>query len=360
MKRNRRILGLSLLVLMLAGCERVEVETRVQSVPKQPRPIIVASARGGASQIDWSVPQGWVQIPAGQMRLAAFQVSKDDPTVLLTVVPLGAESGTVLANVNRWAGQLSLPEFDEAGLSRVVKRIEVASKAVDLVDLLGPESAKPRQRLLGAILPNEGRTYYFKLSGAESIVTPQKEAFEAFVRTVHFDGPGGHGASASNEAAKPTEAAAAAAPSELSFTVTPAGWVKDGPLPLRVVSFKSGQGQALVEVVVSKFPAVGSGAYAENIARWRGQVGLPPLADGELQSSTPVRVGGIEAALFDFTGPEGGPAAKRMLLAWLPRGEEWWFFKMTGSSERIASEKSNFEAFLQSVSFLNVYGTQPQ
>lgn len=358
----------------------------MQQVPKQPRPIM-AAAQAGGGQIDWRIPQGWTAIPAGQMRLAAFQVSQQDPSVLLTVIPLAGASGGVLANVNRWEGQIGLPSTPEADLPKIVKRIQVDGKPVDVVDLMGAATANPRQRLLGAIMPHEGRTFYFKLAGPEAIVAPQKANFDAFIASIHFDGPGGHvdrpttapagqAAGGGNmpplpdghpplpgagnpqmpEGHPPIPGAAqagAAAPvweTEITYT-SPQGWTKDGPLPLRVASFQIGTGDRRAEVIVSKLPAVGSGSYAENITRWRGQVGMPPLTAGEQQTSTPIIVGGVDAALFDFTGPGDAQRAKRMQLAWVPKGQDWWFIKLIGPSDVVAGQVGNFDTFTKSIKF---------
>jgi hypothetical protein len=236
-------------------------------------------------------------------------------------------------------------------------------------------------------MPHQDRTFYFKLAGPASIVTPQKANFDAFISSIHFDGPDGHAAAGAAPAAPaaggapmpplpeghpplpgqanpalpqghpplpggpaPAAAAAMAQPEEITYT-TPQGWTKDGPLPLRMVSFHVGEGERRVDVIVSKLPAVGSGSYQENITRWRSQVSLPPLAQGEQQVSTPVIIGGVDSAQVDFTGPGDAQRAKRMLLAWTPKGENWWFFKMIGPSDVVAQQQGNFEAFVKSVKF---------
>src|SRR5262249_26970433 len=53
-----------------------------------------------------------------------------------------------------------------------------------------PPPAEPRVRLLGAIVPHERETWFFKLVGKIDAVEPFRTPFEDFVRSVRFDGPG--------------------------------------------------------------------------------------------------------------------------------------------------------------------------
>jgi hypothetical protein len=81
------------LALLGAGCDRDET-VRVYPAPKDPPP-----PAQPPPPISWTVPPGWKQLPAAQMRYAAYAVSEEHPDVVLTVVPLPPSD--LLANVNR-------------------------------------------------------------------------------------------------------------------------------------------------------------------------------------------------------------------------------------------------------------------
>jgi hypothetical protein len=300
------------------------------------------------------------------MRFAAFQVSPDHPQVVLTVIPLGSQQ--MLPNIVRWQGQIGLPPSTQAELPKLLRRIEVAGHPVELVDLVGPENASPRQRILGAIVSHADRDWFFKLMGPADVVEAQKANFDAFVRSLHFDHgdeaappapmpmagtnqelPAGH--PPIGAAAAPGESAAASA-ATLTFDA-PAGWTQQPTLPLRVVSFTAGEGDQRADVIVSQLSSTGSGSYLDNVNRWRGQVGLPPIKENEPQASKPIIVGGIDGALFDLTGPADPPPARRMLLAWVPRGDQWWFIKMVGPQATVNQQESNFTRFLESIHFVS-------
>ena len=62
-----------------------------------------------------------------------------------------------------------------------VTRWDQAGLPVTLVDLDNPQAG---QRIIGAIVPFNGATWFFKLSGASSVVDAAKPAFVSFLRTL--------------------------------------------------------------------------------------------------------------------------------------------------------------------------------
>ena len=56
------------------------------------------------------------------------------------------------------------------------------------MDLTGPAQSGISQRMLGVGLPHGGATWFFKMTGPADLVGKQKAAFEAFVKSVKFDG----------------------------------------------------------------------------------------------------------------------------------------------------------------------------
>ncbi|MEJ1972356.1 MAG: hypothetical protein WDM96_07810 [Lacunisphaera sp.] len=85
--------------------------------------------------------------------------------------------------MNRWRGQLQLPPFDEAALAGAVTRFTAHDLPVAVVEFTGAGPGGP-QRLVGAIVPYDGATWFFKLIGPESIVAAEKPAFLSFLQTL--------------------------------------------------------------------------------------------------------------------------------------------------------------------------------
>jgi hypothetical protein len=137
----------------------------------------------------------------------------------------------------------------------------------------------------------------------------------------------------------------------LQYTL-PAGWEKKALTQMRVASF--GVSQAAKQADISVIPLPGmAGADSANVNRWRGQVGLIPLADAELGSlAEKISVGDAPADMYDLAGTTPGSGdAERILGVILHRDNTAWFFKMTGDAGLVEAQKPTFITFLKSVQF---------
>jgi len=333
-------------VVGIAGCDRDDSVQSYQA-PKDPPPLppVQTAQASTDAPMEWKVPEGWKPLPAGGMRFAAFEVAAGNPPTELTVIPVSP--APLLANVNRWRGQLGLPDMAEADLPKVVTRITIDGVPAELVDLTAPG-----KRLLGAFFVQGGRLWSFKLVGPPDVVEQQKLNFDAFIRSIHFTGGSGQEA-----AAPPAMSTAAAGKSESNAPAwsTPPGWEKDPPMPMRAVSFHIGSGDSRADVIVTRLGKESMGTFIDNVNRWRGQVGLPPVSDPSSAPPQQTTVGGNAAALFDFTGPEGAtadtPGAKRLIVVISPQAEDFWFFKIQGPAKVVSEQKAAFDSFLQSFRF---------
>ena len=335
-----------LALAVVIGCERDD-EIRTYQAPKEApaaQPAAPPALPGGADapapadadeKPTFTVPAGWTDSGGQGMRFASFQVSPDDPTALVTVIPLGRESGELLANVNRWEGQVGLPPSRTEDLPKVTKQIDVNGVPVTTADLRG-EKLWTR----AAIVPRGPRVWFFKLTGNPKTVEAQAQSFDAFVQSIRFGG----GAPA---ATAPPADAASPAKGQPRWDA-PAAWVKQPDRPMRVATFLTSQDAGAPEVVVSSFGAFGT--MKDNINRWRNMVGLEPVTDEKEQAVEKITVAGQDGALFDMTGPaKDGQPAKRLVLAMVPHGESVWFFRMTGPADGVAAQNANFDSFLKSV-----------
>jgi hypothetical protein len=132
----------------------------------------------------------------------------------------------------------------------------------------------------------------------------------------------------------------------------PGGWKEKPPTQLRVASFEISENGRTADVSVIPLGGMAGGDFA-NVNRWRGQVGLPPLAEAELQPlAEKIEIAGQPADLYDAAGTAPGSGdAERILGVILHRDDTAWFFKMTGDAALVEQQKSAFIAYLKSVSF---------
>lgn len=160
---------------------------RVDDSPAVLVDISTASRTGrehrGKGAIRYSVPEGWKPLAnPGSMRVAAFQLEAGGRQAEVTVVALGAASGDLLANVNRWRGQIGLSPIGRDELARCTRPFETGSSAATCVDVEGGGA-----RIVAVILPRGDKTWFFKLWGPRDLVEAEKNQFEAFVRSVNFE-----------------------------------------------------------------------------------------------------------------------------------------------------------------------------
>jgi hypothetical protein len=142
----------------------------------------VATATG--TDLVWTPAAQWTVKPASAMRKGSYAVPGEGGAVAdLSVTAFPGTVGGEVANVNRWRGQIQLPPWSEAEVTAGVTRFNVNGLAVTLVEFGNP-SAAPAQRLLGAMVPFGGATWFFKLLGPDALVAREKPVFVEFLKTV--------------------------------------------------------------------------------------------------------------------------------------------------------------------------------
>jgi hypothetical protein len=135
----------------------------------------------------------------------------------------------------------------------------------------------------------------------------------------------------------------------------PANWQPGSPSSMRRATFVvNGADGQTAEIAVSVFPGDVGGLMA-NINRWRGQIGLPPVAPDEVAGITAdLDVDGTKSTVVDFkadTAPPGKTQPPRMIVVTVPDAGNSWFFKMTGDAPLVDAQKESFLQFVKSVRF---------
>jgi len=346
------------MVLALSGCERAEIRT--YRIPKENHPTVavdgseVPPSTGG---IRWTVPDGWKQQPASAMRQASFLVKgKGGGQADMSIVVFPGEAGGLLANVNRWRGQLNLPAIEESTLGRQLEKLQSHGHEFVMMEMFGLKSKDQYpSRLLGAMVRHADQSWFFKMIGDDHLVVEQKPVFVAFLKSVRFGG-GGDVASAPAHPSTATVEAPPASPPTIHWNAPP-GWRNQPGEGMRYASFTiPGKDQLQADLSVVCLPGTGGGTLA-NIDMWRSQLALPPAEEKELSRCiTKMRVAGRAATLVELvstTAVIDGKLRARMLVLVLSQDEQTWFFKLTGEDSLVAGEKKAFLDFVKSVRFSN-------
>ncbi len=129
--------------------------------------------------------------------------------------------------------------------------------------------------------------------------------------------------------------------------ILPDGWQEKTPSEMRVASFGISENGKNADVSVIPLGGM-AGGDLPNVNRWRGQVGLQPLADDDLQKlAEKVEIAGQPADLYDISG-----TGQRIVAVIFHHDNTTWFFKMTGDADLVEKQKPAFIAFLKSLQFV--------
>jgi hypothetical protein len=349
----------ALVAVFLVSCEK-NSEIKVYRVSKAPleesapqqqdaMPTNTAAPRmpgrlAPVSDTAVATPPNWEPQPLSQMRQASFLVKGDNGAIAdISFVSLGSAAGNVLENVNRWLGQLGQPPITEQKLGEMAQRLHTSLGDVTVVDLAGlPDNADPARdgRIIAAMVTSANATLFFKMRGNADLAEAQKGDFIKWVAAV---------CNAQTQTAPPEMAAA---PQQTANAPpikwkTPEGWTEVPPSSMRYASFSAPADHGgKIDISVVTFPGDG-GSDADNINRWRGQMGLAPIdANAVTSQITPLKT---EDSTFSTTDIAGNKT--RTIAAWTRRDGRVWFFKATGPNASVEKEIPNFVKFIESVGF---------
>lgn len=160
------------------------------SVATQDRSVQPQRTGVSSSVPSWIIPTSWQEQAPTSMLLAKFVVEDNDlGKAEVTISAFPGDVGGLLANVNRWrTAQLGLGAVNSEGLTGVTSSIIVSGETATLVDMANSDSATPASanRILVAVVPHKGKTWFFKILGSEQLVVREKPGFVKFLQSIKF------------------------------------------------------------------------------------------------------------------------------------------------------------------------------
>jgi hypothetical protein len=323
-----------------------------------------ANSATGQGRLSWTLPAGWEEKPAGQMRVASFTVSgQDGQTADVSVIPMGS-GPTETDLVNMWRQQMRLPAVESAAAAAEAQPVTIGSDQGQLFDIASQEpilDGKSRARILVAMVTRGPTSWFFKMTGEAAFVAGQRPAFEQFLKSVtlpsgmvaeagvepmQFDNP--HRFLSTNAKESPSEN------SEKPIWIAPPDWREVPPSQFLLAKFEVGAPEDQTDVSVSMFGGTGGGVLA-NVNRWRRQLGLEPVDESGLAKLTSsVETDGGTAVFVDLKGTNAKTGSvERMVAAIVPQGGQTWFYKLAGNESTVEKEKETFRKFVQTVKYRN-------
>jgi hypothetical protein len=242
----------------------------------------------------WVLPAGWTEEKASKDRRATLRLGDGQPRLELSIVRLPGMAGGVLANVNRWRGQMGFPPLSDAEVAGETERLQIGGQKATFVDLEGT------QRPSSPPMPGDRD------------------------RASPVPGPGGQ------ESLR-----------ELFVFEAPQSWAENpNPAQGRVFEFRAGQASVSLSILADS-----AGGLSANINRWRGQVGLPPVDDAGARGSIErVTFLGKEGHLANLVGQD-----RAIQCAFLLGPPFSIFLKLDGAPGAVDEQRPAFAGFLGSL-----------
>ena len=129
---------------------------------------------------NWEVPESWSEGKASSVRLASFSVSDDSGESLdISVTSFPGDVGGLLANLNRWLGQIGLSPVGQDNLKQYCTQLSFAGHSGHMVEAYGKE-----QGLFAGVLFLESESWFFKLQGNKKLAKREKANFSQFLQSI--------------------------------------------------------------------------------------------------------------------------------------------------------------------------------
>lgn len=139
----------------------------------------------GSGNIEWAMPEGWVDGKASSMRMASFAIPHSDGTTGdVSLVQLAGMAGGMVANVNRWRGQVGLQDLSAEALMRELdERVTVGGHKYLVVEMFNETSGNA---IMAGIYESGGATLFAKLSTNKAGMNEARDGFYQFCDSINF------------------------------------------------------------------------------------------------------------------------------------------------------------------------------
>ncbi|MFN6129450.1 MAG: hypothetical protein ACK6DC_21615 [Planctomycetota bacterium] len=316
----RRILGA--VVPLESGCfflKATDSPERIQPLLSDFHSIVTEFAIDPATgKPKMKLPDGWVMNPRNDIAMAEFVSPAATGSVKFTVTVLAMPSadqwqGYLLSNINRWRGQLKLPDITEATLND------------ELISVKRPDS----------LLPG----YIFDAAGNGSGAMGGPSASTTSERPPSSTVPS---SSQKDEPKKP----------ELKYQL-PEGWETAPGTPFRLATFAiaspDGDGEVTVSMALEN-PMGNTMMWYQQISRESDPEKVKAMAESTVAKAEKISAALGEGALYTIRDSEQVDAPM-LLVASVPSGREELrvFVKLRGPAKLVDAQRDNLMQFVQSL-----------
>jgi hypothetical protein len=116
--------------------------------------------------------------------VAKFMLTGDGgATAAVNISSSPGDGGGLMANVNRWRGQLGLSPSPD----NLATPVEITGGKASFVDFSGTDARTGQPaRLVGIVVSLPDQTWFYKLMGDAKVVESQKDVFTKFVQSAKY------------------------------------------------------------------------------------------------------------------------------------------------------------------------------
>ena len=116
------------------------------------------------------------------MRKGNFVIpGEGDSNAEVTVIPLNVGSGSLEANITRWARQVGITPDELKANPPKTEEFKISNQSGWYIPIEGNQQA-----IHMGMVDHDGQTWFFKLKGNTALVNSQKDAFQTFLKSVQF------------------------------------------------------------------------------------------------------------------------------------------------------------------------------
>ncbi len=138
----------------------------------------------------WVVPSGWQEKHGTGLRLASFMSIDHPDDIDTSIVLLGGISGTVDANIYRWADQVRIPLSTEQEVAFIKDAETVKTNLGEIAKIFDFTTLQKGQPLtaasmITAMIRLDDVTVFVKMTGSIDAVTKNQGNFKALVGSIY-------------------------------------------------------------------------------------------------------------------------------------------------------------------------------
>ncbi len=340
----RRILGA--VIPLESGCyflKATDAPDRLQPLMADFLTIVsdftIAEASG---KPEMPLPNGWSMNPRNDIAMAEFISPESTGNIKFTVTVLSMPPASdwpsyLLSNINRWRGQLKLPDLASSDLADELISVDRKGSLLPgyIFDAIGNGSGG---------MSSGGPS----VTGGPVISSPPPNAPTAPPSPLESSTAG----SGSERPADSPPGDSEAKP-ELQYEIPP-GWESAPGSPFRLATFQvksaEGDGEVTVSMAVDN-PLANSMMWYQQVTREADQDTIKSLAESTIAQAETIPAGSQQATLYTIRDSEQDDAPVLLVASFpSPRPDLHVFVKLRGDNKLVRSQRDNFDQFVQSLS----------